>query len=127
MTLVGLSPRFGRADGARRRVPAGLPLIAGHKSTTRAADIVRRQTEDALMKRKHIHVKARPPDEEAKDLEAAKTARLRALRLAKEAADRDAARLAAAAAASPPKSRARRASQATPRQAISRQPAARAS
>jgi len=40
---------------------------------------------------KHVHVKVGPPDEERKQAEAAKTMRLRDLRLAKEAADRDAA------------------------------------
>src|SRR5207237_7374056 len=38
-----------------------------------------------------IHVKVRPPDEDEKQAEADKTTRLRALRLAKEAAGRDAA------------------------------------
>jgi hypothetical protein len=38
-----------------------------------------------------IHVKVVPPDEDGKQVEADKTTRLRALRLAKEAADRDAA------------------------------------
>ena len=38
-----------------------------------------------------IHVKVRPPDEDERQAEADKTTRLRALRLAKEAADRDAA------------------------------------
>lgn len=36
-----------------------------------------------------IHVKVVPPDEDEKQAAADKTARLRALRLAKEAADRD--------------------------------------
>jgi hypothetical protein len=40
---------------------------------------------------KHVHVKIRTPAEEEKHAEAAKITRLRALRLAKEAADRDAA------------------------------------
>jgi hypothetical protein len=39
---------------------------------------------------KHVHVKVLPPDEDERQAEAAKTTRLRALRLAKEAADRDA-------------------------------------
>jgi hypothetical protein len=43
------------------------------------------------MMAKHIHVKAQLPDEDAKQIEALKTARLRAFRLAKEAAERDAA------------------------------------
>ena len=38
-----------------------------------------------------IHVKVRPPDEDERQAEADKTTRLRALRLAKEAAGRDAA------------------------------------
>ena len=38
-----------------------------------------------------IHVKVLPPDEDERQAEADKTMRLRALRLAKEAADRDAA------------------------------------
>jgi hypothetical protein len=38
-----------------------------------------------------IHVKVVPPDEDEKQAEANKTMRLRALRLAKEAVDRDAA------------------------------------
>ena len=40
---------------------------------------------------KHVHVKVRLPDEDDKQAVAAKTARLRALRLGKEAADREAA------------------------------------
>jgi hypothetical protein len=36
-----------------------------------------------------IHVKVVPPDEDEKQAKTDKTARLRALRLAKEAADRD--------------------------------------
>jgi hypothetical protein len=40
---------------------------------------------------KHVHVKVRTPAEEERHAEAAKITRLRALRLAKEAADRDAA------------------------------------
>ncbi len=59
------------------------------------------------MKTKHMHVKANPPEKDPREAEAAKMARLRGLRLAKEAADREAARLAAAAA--PPKTRVRRA------------------
>jgi len=38
-----------------------------------------------------IHVKVVPPDEDERQAEAAKTTRLRDLRLTKEAADRDAA------------------------------------
>jgi hypothetical protein len=38
----------------------------------------------------YIHVKAPPPDDEQKEAEAAKTARQRAVRLTKEAADREA-------------------------------------
>jgi hypothetical protein len=37
---------------------------------------------------KHVHVKVRLPDEDEKQAEAEKTARLRALRLTKEAADK---------------------------------------
>lgn len=62
---------------------------------------------------KQIHVKATRADEDAKQLEAAKTARLRAVRLAKEAADRDAAKRELAAA--PPKSRRRQVDHPTPR------------
>ena len=40
---------------------------------------------------KHVHVKVRTPAEEEKHAAAAKITRLRALRLAKEAADREAA------------------------------------
>jgi hypothetical protein len=40
---------------------------------------------------KHVYVKISPPGEDKKQAEAAKTARLRALRLAKEAADSEAA------------------------------------
>jgi hypothetical protein len=54
----------------------------------------------------YIHVKVKLPDEDEKHIEAAKTARLRAFRLAKEAADRDAASRAIAIA--PPKNRRRR-------------------
>jgi hypothetical protein len=59
------------------------------------------------MMRKHVHVKVAPPDSDAQQDEADKVARLRALRLAKEAADREAAS-AAAAAAPPAKARAQR-------------------
>jgi hypothetical protein len=52
-----------------------------------------------------IHVKAQLPDEDEKRIEAAKTARLRAFRLAKEAADRDAA--ARKVATAPPRRRGR--------------------
>jgi hypothetical protein len=48
--------------------------------------------------KKYVHVKVSPPSEEDKQAEAAKTARLRGLRLAKEAADKDAASRAVAAA-----------------------------
>ena len=48
-------------------------------------------TEDPFEMPKHVHVKVRTPAEEEKHAEAAKITRLRALRLAKEAADRDAA------------------------------------
>jgi hypothetical protein len=51
--------------------------------------------------KKYVHVKVSLPSEEDKQVEAAKTARLRGLRLAKEAADRDAASRAVA--AEPPK------------------------
>ena len=44
---------------------------------------------DAFKMAKHIHVRVKLPDEEELQVEAAKTARLRAFRLAKEAADRD--------------------------------------
>jgi hypothetical protein len=57
------------------------------------------------MMSKYIHVKATLPDEDEKQVEAAKTARLRAVRLAKEAADRDAANREVATA--PPRSRRR--------------------
>ena len=40
---------------------------------------------------KFVHVKVRPPSEEEKQAAVAKTARLRALRLVKEAADKNAA------------------------------------
>ena len=46
---------------------------------------------DAFKMSKYIHVKVTPAAEDEKQVEAAKTARLRASRLAKEAADRDAA------------------------------------
>jgi hypothetical protein len=60
---------------------------------------------DAFQMSKHIHVKAKLPDEDEKQVEAAKTARLRTFRLAKEAADRDATNREIATA--PPKSRGR--------------------
>jgi hypothetical protein len=44
---------------------------------------------DAFKMAKHIHVSVKFPDEDEMQVEAAKTARLRAFRLAKEAADRD--------------------------------------
>jgi hypothetical protein len=40
---------------------------------------------------KYVHVKVRPPGKDEKQAELAKTARLRALRLIKEAADKEAA------------------------------------
>jgi|GraSoiStandDraft_46_1057282.scaffolds.fasta_scaffold6072728_1 hypothetical protein len=52
---------------------------------------------------KHVQVKISPPGEDEKQAEAAKTARLRALRLTKEAADREAASRVVAAAS--PRSR----------------------
>jgi hypothetical protein len=55
------------------------------------------------MMAKHIHVKAQLPDEDEKQVQAVKTARLRAFRLAKEAAERDAANRETA--AEPPKRR----------------------
>jgi len=51
--------------------------------------------EDPIEMAKHVHVKVQPPAADARQAEAAKTTLLRSLRLAKEAADRDAARLAA--------------------------------
>lgn len=57
-------------------------------NTGQATTLLQRQ--NALVMAKHIHVKVTLPDESEKQLEAAKTARLRAFRLAKEAADRDA-------------------------------------
>jgi hypothetical protein len=54
---------------------------------------------------KYIHVKVRPPGEDEKQAELAKTARLRALRLIKEAADKAAA--ARETIAAPPRSRKR--------------------
>jgi len=39
---------------------------------------------------KYVHVKIQPPSEDEKQAQVAKTKHLRALRLAKEAADRDA-------------------------------------
>lgn len=52
---------------------------------------------------KHVHVKVSAPGMDEKQAEAAKTARLRALRLAKEAADRETATRVIAAV--PPRSR----------------------
>ncbi len=52
---------------------------------------------------KHVHVKVTVPGEDEKKAEAAKTARLRALRLTKDAADSEAA--ARAIATVPPRSR----------------------
>ena len=60
---------------------------------------------DAFKMAKHIHVSAKLPDEDEMQVEAAKTARLRAFRLAKEAADRDTTNREIAAA--PPRSRRR--------------------
>ena len=60
---------------------------------------------DVFKMAKHIHVSARLPDEDEMQVEAAKTARLRAFRLAKEAADRDTTNHEIAAA--PPRSRRR--------------------
>jgi hypothetical protein len=45
---------------------------------------------DAFKMANYIHVKAQPSDADEKQVETEKTARLRAFRLAKEAADRDA-------------------------------------
>ena len=58
---------------------------------------------------KYIHVKVSPPDEGEKQAELAKTARLRALRLIKEAADKEAA--ARETVAAPPRSRKRQPNQ----------------
>jgi hypothetical protein len=57
----------------------------------RVADNAVAEPRDPFTMENTIHVKVVPPDEEEKLAEAAKTTRLRALRLAKEAADRDAA------------------------------------
>ena len=58
---------------------------------------------------KHVHVKVSLPGEDEKQAEALKTARLRALRLTKEAADREVSSRAIAAV--PPKSRKHRVNQ----------------
>jgi hypothetical protein len=58
---------------------------------------------------KYVHVKVRPPGEDEKQAELAKTARLRALRLVKEAADKEAA--ARAIVAAPPRGRKRQPNQ----------------
>jgi hypothetical protein len=60
-------------------------------ATNRAADNAVAEPRDPFTMENIIHVKVVPPDEEEKQAEAAKTTRLRALRLAKEAADKDAA------------------------------------
>jgi len=110
MDLRGIFPEVWPVGRERKRAAAGFSLIAGCKyQPIRARISVRRRTEDSPMMTKHMHVKASPPAADAKEVEAAKVARLRALRLAKEAADREAAALAVAAA--PPKSRRRRATQ----------------
>ncbi len=54
-----------------------------------------------MAKHKHVYVEALSPVEATRQAEAAKTTRLRALRLAKEAADRDAASRATAVSAAP--------------------------
>jgi hypothetical protein len=54
-----------------------------------------------MAKRKHVYVEVLSPVEATRQAEAAKTTRLRALRLAKEAADRDAASRAIAASTGP--------------------------
>ena len=58
---------------------------------------------------KHVHVKVRLPGEDEKQAEVAETARLRALRLIKEAADKEAA--AREIVAAPPRSRKRQPNQ----------------
>ena len=57
----------------------------------RVADNAVAEPRDPFTMENIIHVKVRPPTEDEKQAQAAKTTRLRALRLAKEAADRDAA------------------------------------
>jgi hypothetical protein len=58
---------------------------------------------------KYVHVKVKPPSEDKKQAELAKTARLRALRLLKEAADKESA--AREIVAAPPRSRKRQPNQ----------------
>jgi len=59
--------------------------------------------------KKYVHVKVKPSGEDEKQAELAKTARLRALRLLKEAADKEAA--AREIVAAPPRSRKRQPNQ----------------
>lgn len=56
----------------------------------------------------YVHVKFQPPTVDARQAEAAKTTRLRTLRLEKEAADRNAASRAALLTATPPRDQAPR-------------------
>ena len=109
LDLRGIFPEVWPGGRSARAQPPDFPL-SPVMNTTRSRQTP--PTEDSLMKTKHVHVKANPPAADAKQVEAAKMARLRALRLAKEAADREAASLAAAAA--PPKTRARRPSPPAP-------------
>jgi hypothetical protein len=112
LELHGIFPEVWPGGWGARVRGRRINLYHGH--THHTADPARRRTKDSLMKTKHAQVNAASHVAEARQAEAAKTARLRALRLAKEAADREAAALAAAAA--PPKKRAGRPTQPASRQ-----------
>ena len=92
----------GRAGGEGNPQPPHHHFIAAINATPGDTPSPNR---DPFEMTKFIHVKATLPDEDEKQVEAAKTARLRAFRLAKEASDRAAASREVAAA--PPKNRRR--------------------
>ena len=102
--LGGVSLRLGRAGGELQTRSCPITILSSSETPPRAADN-QLPNRDAFKMAKHIHVKAMLPDEDEKRVEAAKTARLRAFRIAKEAADRDATNREIAAA--PPRSRGR--------------------
>ena len=109
-----------------RRASAGTPILRPHRATewhkvgTRpiaaliTGDDTSRGKDAANLKgqfemKKYVHVKFKPPGQDEKQAELAKTARLRALRLLKEAADKETA--ARDSATSPPRSRKRQPNQ----------------
>jgi len=85
--------------------PGGTALIALTDCVVGSspASAIGARAEDPFKMAKHVHVRVQPPAADARHAEAAKTTRLRALRLEKEAADREAASRAAALTAAAPR------------------------